>query len=104
MNSRNQSNFARALQLHGLHHPSCGVAAIQLLQSLQKEAMTHEVRVSSSKKSQGASCMGVCIRAGLAVYEAATKLYKITPKGAQWLKDLKAKGLMPGNFMKEAAQ
>lgn len=63
MKSCMQSNYARLLQNHGLYHPSCGVAAIGLLQRLQSQPMTKDERVSSSKKAAGASSMGVLIRA-----------------------------------------
>jgi hypothetical protein len=103
MNSRAQSNFARALKHYGLYHQGCGIAAIHLLQSLEQEPMTHAERLRTSKKSQGASSMGVLIRSKLAVYEPGSQLYQITYNGAKWLQDLQSKGLMPETVIKEAA-
>lgn len=100
---KDQDNLARTLQHHGLYHPSVGIAAIRLLQQLQQQPMSHEERVRTSTKKAGASSMGVLIRAGLATYIAESRVYIITGKGANWLRSLHEKNLMPKPQPQEAA-
>lgn len=103
MSLKNQSNYTRILDEHGLYHPRCGIAAIHLLVRLQSQPMTKDERVNTSRKTSGASSMGVLILAGLAAFDAPAKAYRTTEKGTAWLAALAAKNLMPQPMSKEVA-
>ena len=91
---KNQTNLTRGMLARGLYHRSCGLTAIRLALRLCSQPVTHEERVRGCMKKTGMSSMGALVKAGLARYVAAEKIYVITPAGETWLTELEIHGFL----------
>jgi hypothetical protein len=94
MNPKDQSELTRALKARGLYHERCGAAAMMLCLRLRREPLAHAERVRGAMKKHGCCSVGTLMRAGLAQYLAAEKLYVITPAGETWLSELEIHGFL----------
>jgi hypothetical protein len=98
--SKRQQDLSKRLEKHGLARKNCGIAAIQVLLSLNSSPMSHAERLKNNRKECGTNTIGVLILAGLAAYNAQACHYHATEQGAQWLRDLEAIGAL--QYIQEA--
>ena len=100
MTPKNQSNLTRDLTARGLYHERCGVAAINLALRLRQKPLPHAERIAGAMKKSGFCSVGTLIKAKLAKYLTAEKLYVITGAGDTWLSELEIHGFIEAGEVK----